>query len=159
MLNDEHNSESTLKINRLLHVLMYFLALNLVVDLIVTLVNIITVPEYLRQFLLFGIQNVLIFVVLMILVLIVTIIPIIVGQRYQNWSEDKQTKVFFKVLAILSVSTITLLSIIIYLTLYSSYPLLIGSQTMITPLYRVWWYFSFNLGPILIFLLYIYLES
>lgn len=159
MLNDERNSEGTLKLNRSLHTVMYFLVLNLFVDLIVTLVNIIAIPDYLNEFLLFIVQNILLYVISMIIVLIITIFPIIIGQKYKDWSEDKQTMVFFKLLAIFSVTTITLLSIVIYLTLYTSFPLLLGSQSMLTPFYRIWWYFSFNLGPILIFLLYIYLES
>lgn len=159
MLNDGRNTEATLRLNKALHFIMYFLILNLVVDAIITFVNIVTVSDYVRQFLLFGIQNVLLYVISMIVVLIVTIIPVIFGQKYKDWSEDKQTRIFFRLLAVLSISAITILSIIIFLTLYTSYPLLIGSKTVLTPFYRVWWYFSFNLGPILIFLLYIYLES
>ena len=159
MLNDGRNTENTLRLNKLLHLAMYFLILNLLVDAVITLVNIVTVSDYVRQFLIFGIQNVLLYVISMIVVLIVTIIPVIFGQKYKDWSEDKQTRIFFKLLAFLSVSAITILSIIIFLTMYTSYPLLLGSKTVLTPFYKIWWYFSFNLGPILIFLLYIYLES
>ncbi len=138
---------------------MYILLLNLILDALLTLVNIFTVSNYAHELLEFGVQNVLIFVILMIFVLILTIIPIIIGQNYKNWSEEKQTKVFLKILSILSISSITFLSIIIYATIYQSYPILMGSNTIFNPFYRVWWYFSFNLGPILIFLLFIYLES
>ena len=158
MLNDKQ-SENTIRINRIFHVLMYILLLNLILDGIITFANVFTISNYLSELLTFGIQNILLFSVLMIFVLIMSIIPVIAGQNYKNWSEDKQTKVFFKLLTILSLTSITIVSIIIYLTLYLSYPILTNSYSMLSPFYQIWWYFSFNLGPILIFLLYIYLES
>ena len=158
MLNDKQ-SENTIRINRIFHVLMYILLLNLILDGIITFANVFTISDYFSELLAFGIQNILLFSVLMIFVLITSIIPVIVGQNYKNWSEDKQTKVFFKLLTILSLTSITIVSIIIYLTLYLSYPILTNTYSMFSPFYQIWWYFSFNLGPILIFLLYIYLES
>lgn len=159
MLNGEHNAGNAIKFNKALRGVMYFLLLNLIIDIIITFISVLTISNYLNELVAFGVQNVLIFVVLMIIILIFTIIPIIIGQNYKQWSEEKQTAIFFKLLAVLCMISITLVSIIIYSTLYMNYPTLIGSQSMVSVFYRIWWYFSFNLGPILIFLLYIYLES
>ena len=159
MLNGDHSTAGTIKINKALHGVMYLLLLNLILDIIVTIFSILTVTDYFYELFAFGVQNVLVFAVLMIIILIFTIIPIIIGQNYKQWSEDKQTDIFFKLLSILSIVSITLMSVVIYSTLYMSYPTLIGPHSMTSNFYRIWWYFSFNLGPILIFLLYIYLES
>ena len=163
MLNDEHNVGNNR--TKELQIVFYLLIVNLVVDALITSVNIFFTPDYFSQLLRFSLRNILVFVVVMILILILTIIPVIIGQRYKEWSEDKQTAIFFKTLTIISVSIIGLASFGIYFTIYADYPLLMNpllmndSNQIISLLSPFWWFFSYNLGLILIFLLYIYLES
>lgn len=164
MLNNEENNMGTVRIKQL-YALFYLLIVNFAIDILMTLLNIFFTPNYFSELLYFGAQNALIFIVVMIITLLFTIIPIIFGQKYKEWSEEKQTKVFFKILTIISVTLISLASFIVYFTIYSQYPILMNpfrissSNQILSILSPFWWFFSFNVGIILIFLLYIYLES
>lgn len=148
-----------------LQVIYYLLIINFIFDLVLTLVNCIIIPNYFSELLYFSLLNVVVFSVVLILVMIITIIPVIYGQQYKDWSDEFALKFFFRMLAILSVTIISIASIIIFLTLYSNYPTLdnpfslSNSSRILTVLSPFWWFFSFNVGIILIFLLYIYLES
>ena len=163
MLNDA--SMGTNKYTRGLQVLFYLLLANFILVLLITVINIFGITDYASELISFAIRNILIFAVVLILTLMVTIVPVIVGQNYKNWSEDKQTRIFFKLLTSLSLTTIGLSSIFIYIFIYRDYTLLMNpfsvnnANSFLLLISPLWWFFSFNLGLILIFLLYIYLES
>jgi hypothetical protein len=163
MLNDDHQSNN-MRNNQLLNFSFIVLIVNFILDILITLVNIFVRDNYLNQLISFSIQNILIFVILMIFVLIASTIPIIIGQKYKNWDESKQTQVFFNLLAVFSIISISIVSVIIYFNVYTSYsvlmnPFLVDKSSLLYTLGHLWWFFSINLGLILIFLLYIYLES
>ena len=164
MLNDEHLGTNSNKVKGL-QVIFYLLIVNLIFNTIITLVNCFVIPNYFSELLSFSLVNVLSFTIVLIITMIITIIPVFVGQQYRNWSEDFALKFFFKTLTILSLSLISLVSIAIYFTLFSNYPLLdnpfsfSNSNQVLSILSPFWWFFSYNVGLILIFLLYIYLES
>ena len=148
-----------------LQVLFYLLLANVALDIIITVINIIGITDYFNELISFSIRNVLIFAVVLIITLILTIIPVVIGQEYKNWSEEKQTRVFFKLLTALSLTMLGLASIVIYTVIYPNYPLLMNpfsvntTNSFLLVFSPIWWFFSFNVGLILIFLLYIYLES
>ena len=155
MLNNEENNLGTIRIKQL-YIIFYLLIVNIAVDILMTLLNIFFTPNYFSELLYFSLQNILIFIVVMIFTLIFTIIPVIIGQRYKEWSEEKQTRVFFKILTIISVTLVSIASFGIYFTIYTNYPILMNpfrintSNQIVSFLSPFWCFFSFNVGIILI---------
>lgn len=165
MLNDANGANMNSKLTRGFHFIFYLLIVNVLFDIIITIINVFGVNDYLSQLIAFSVKNIVIFVVVLIVTITLTIIPVVIGQRYNQWSEDKQTRMFFKILTGMSLSSITLASIFVYFVFYPSYNLLMNpfslnsANSFLLLISPIWWFFSFNLGFILIFLLYIYLES
>ena len=128
-----------------LQVVFYLLIVNFIFDVVLTFINCLIKPQYLSELVSFSLYNILVFTIVLILTLIITIIPVIYGQKYKQWSEDYALKIFFKTLAIISLTIISLASIVLYFTIYTNYPALynpfsLSNSNKILALFSPFWW-------------------
>ena len=163
MIKTSETSTHKLNLAKILKTTKILLFFNIIFVILLTILNSIFIQNYFSQ-LLMLVYSSIVYVIILLFLLFFSVIPIIIGQKYYDWDEKKQTRVFFNFFTIFGIIIVSLTSIIIYFMvipklekLFDPYNFLY-SNDLLNAIFPIWWFFSLNVGILIFFLLYIYTE-
>lgn len=130
----------------------YIVLFNVLLALILTMQKASSNQKYSEELSHFGILMILFSGIIVLINLAISALPCIIGGVRYHWTNEKQSEVFFQTFLIASVSIVGGSFLLIFFVLFPNYSLLATND----PVYGIWWYSSFSLNIIVLFLLYVY---
>jgi len=140
-------------------ILFLLVAVNFVLELIVTVVALFVKEEYLDQLIKMGVAGILGFVVVICIMIVLAMIYYVYAARLRKWDDEKAADKTLNFLYITGVIFTLITITILYFAGSSFFPLVLDPfdlnaiSSVLGIIFSVWWFFGFTISVIILAIL------
>lgn len=140
---------------------MYIGVINIMLAILVTGYNIFAINDYTQQLINFSLITLILLIIVTVLNLGLSVLPTLIGSYKYEWSEKKQSTIFFQSFIVSSLIVVGGACLLIQLLLLPNYdklmnPFLLNSNELF---YSTWWFSSFTVVILVLFVIYVFKVS